>query len=44
MHRFPDTGRFGQRMQEAELEYLVSSQAASTVLAENYVGLPLLSN
>jgi p-hydroxybenzoate 3-monooxygenase len=42
MHRFPDTGAFGQRMQEAELEYLVNSQAASTVLAENYVGLPLL--
>jgi p-hydroxybenzoate 3-monooxygenase len=43
MHRFPDTGGFGQRMQEAELEYLVNSQAASTVLAENYVGLPLIS-
>ena len=43
MHCFPDTGAFGQRMQEAELEYLVNSQAASTVLAENYVGLPLLS-
>jgi p-hydroxybenzoate 3-monooxygenase len=28
-------------MQEAELEYLVHSTAASTVLAENYVGLPL---
>jgi p-hydroxybenzoate 3-monooxygenase len=43
MHRFPDTGAFGQRMQEAELEYLVNSEAASTVLAENYVGLPLIS-
>jgi p-hydroxybenzoate 3-monooxygenase len=41
MHKFPDTGAFGQRMQEAELEYLVGSHAASTVLAENYVGLPL---
>ncbi len=41
MHKFPDTGAFGQRMQEAELEYLVNSTAASTVLAENYVGLPL---
>jgi p-hydroxybenzoate 3-monooxygenase len=41
MHRFPDTGAFGQRIQEAELEYLVSSRAASTSLAENYVGLPL---
>ena len=43
MHRFPDTGEFGQRMQEAELSYLVESQAASTSLAENYVGLPMQS-
>ena len=41
MHRFPDTEGFGQRMQEAELDYLVNSTAASTALAENYVGLPL---
>jgi p-hydroxybenzoate 3-monooxygenase len=41
MHRFPDTGGFGQKIQEAELEYLVSSRAMSTALAENYVGLPL---
>ncbi len=41
MHKFPDTGPIGQRMQEAELDYLVHSTAASTVLAENYVGLPL---
>ena len=40
MHRFPDTGDFGQRIQEAELDYLVHSRAASTALAENYVGLP----
>ena len=40
MHRFPDTGDFGQRIQEAELDYLVQSRAASTALAENYVGLP----
>jgi len=40
LHRFPDTGEFGQRIQEAELAYLVSSRAASTSLAENYVGLP----
>ena len=43
MHRFPDAGAFGHRMQHAELDYLVSSRAASTVLAENYVGLPLES-
>jgi p-hydroxybenzoate 3-monooxygenase len=41
MHKFPDTGTFGQRMQHAELEYLVGSTAAATALAENYVGLPL---
>jgi p-hydroxybenzoate 3-monooxygenase len=41
MHRFPDTDGFGQRVQEAELDYLVNSRAASTALAENYVGLPL---
>jgi len=41
LHKFPDTGAFGQKMQRAELEYLVGSRAASTALAENYVGLPL---
>jgi p-hydroxybenzoate 3-monooxygenase len=41
MHRFPETGEFGQKMQEAELDYLVHSRAASTALAENYVGLPM---
>ena len=41
MHKFPETGAFGQKMQAAELDYLVHSTAASTVLAENYVGLPL---
>ncbi len=41
MHRFPDTEGFGQKIQEAELEYLVNSRAMSTALAENYVGLPL---
>jgi len=41
MHRFPDSAGFGQKMQEAELDYLVHSRALSTSLAENYVGLPL---
>ena len=40
MHKFPETGPFGQRIQEAELGYVVGSDAASTALAENYVGLP----
>lgn len=41
MHRFPESGGFGQKIQEAELDYLVTSKAASTTLAENYVGLPM---
>ena len=41
MHKFPETGAFGQKMQAAELDYLVNSTAAATVLAENYVGMPL---
>jgi len=40
LHRFPDSGPFGQKIQRAELEYLVGSAAASASLAENYVGLP----
>jgi p-hydroxybenzoate 3-monooxygenase len=41
LHRFPEHNRFDRRIQEAELEYLLSSRAALTSLAENYVGLPL---
>ncbi len=40
MHKFHDAGDFGQKIQEAELDYLVHSRAASMSLAENYVGLP----
>ena len=40
LHRFPDDGEFGARIQLAELNYLVSSKAASASLSENYVGLP----
>ena len=40
LHRFPENGPFGERIQLAELDYLVGSQAAMTALAENYVGLP----
>jgi len=43
MHRFPENGTFGHKMQLAELEYLFSSPAAMTALAENYVGLPMVS-
>jgi p-hydroxybenzoate 3-monooxygenase len=41
LHRFPEHSGFDRRIQEAELEYLLSSRAALTALAENYVGLPL---
>ncbi|MFT3906213.1 MAG: 4-hydroxybenzoate 3-monooxygenase [Steroidobacteraceae bacterium] len=41
LHRFPDNGEFGQRIQRAELDYIVDSHAAMTALAENYVGLPM---
>jgi p-hydroxybenzoate 3-monooxygenase len=41
MHRFPDETAFDHRRQLAELDYLTGSEAASTSLAEQYVGLPL---
>lgn len=41
MHKFPDGGEFGQKIQEAEIDYTLGSRAAQTALAENYVGLPL---
>lgn len=41
MHRFPDNGEIGQKLQEAELDYVVNSEAGSRSVAENYVGLPL---
>ncbi|KAB2670811.1 4-hydroxybenzoate 3-monooxygenase [Ochrobactrum sp. LMG 5442] len=40
LHRFPDMAPFDQKVQEAELGYFCTSHAASTALAENYVGLP----
>jgi p-hydroxybenzoate 3-monooxygenase len=41
LHRFEDASAFDRKRQHAEMEYLVSSRAAATSLAENYVGLPL---
>jgi p-hydroxybenzoate 3-monooxygenase len=40
LHRLPESTGFDRKLQRAELEYLVSSPAASMALAENYVGLP----
>jgi p-hydroxybenzoate 3-monooxygenase len=40
LHRFDADNAFDQRRQIAELDYVTSSRAAQTTLAENYVGLP----
>jgi p-hydroxybenzoate 3-monooxygenase len=40
LHRQASQDPICERLQLAELEYLVSSRAAATALAENYVGLP----
>lgn len=40
LHAFPDASSFDRKLQTAELDYVLSSRAASTALAENYVGLP----
>jgi p-hydroxybenzoate 3-monooxygenase len=40
LHKFPDNGAFGARIQLAELDYVVNSKVAAASLAENYVGLP----
>jgi p-hydroxybenzoate 3-monooxygenase len=40
LHRFPDENAFDHRRQLAELDYITSSRAGQTTLAENYVGLP----
>jgi p-hydroxybenzoate 3-monooxygenase len=41
LHRFTFEADFDYRRQLAELNYVVSSRAAATALAENYVGLPI---
>ena len=40
LHTFPDSSGFDRKIQVAELDYVLHSSAASTALAENYVGLP----
>jgi len=40
LHLFPENGSFGRKMQAAEFDYVLTSRAAATALAENYVGLP----
>jgi len=41
LHYLPENGDLGVKLQQAELEYVFQSDAAQTVWAENYVGLPL---
>ena len=40
MHNFDAEPGFQARLQQAELDYVLGSEAARRVLAENYVGLP----
>jgi p-hydroxybenzoate 3-monooxygenase len=40
LHRFPGESAFDHQRQIADLDYLTSSRAAMTSLAEQYVGLP----
>jgi p-hydroxybenzoate 3-monooxygenase len=41
LHHFDDASAFDRRRQLAELDYVTTSRAAATTLAENYVGLPM---
>jgi p-hydroxybenzoate 3-monooxygenase len=40
LHTFPDGLEYDRRLQDTDLSYLFSSEAAMRSLAENYVGLP----
>jgi p-hydroxybenzoate 3-monooxygenase len=40
LHRFQNEDSFSHNIHIAELDYVTSSRAAATTLAENYVGLP----
>jgi p-hydroxybenzoate 3-monooxygenase len=40
LHRFQNEDSFSHHIHLAELDYVTSSRAAATTLAENYVGLP----
>ena len=40
LHRFPNEDSYSHHLHLAELDYVTTSRAAATTLAENYVGLP----
>jgi p-hydroxybenzoate 3-monooxygenase len=44
LHPDPDDDPFAARLAEAQLDYVVSSRAMATSLAENYTGLPYESD
>ncbi len=41
MHRMPDEDAISGKLRDAEIDYLLHSEAALRTFAENYVGLPL---
>jgi p-hydroxybenzoate 3-monooxygenase len=41
LHRFPKKNPFDHRRRLSDLDYITSSKAAMTSLAENHVGLPM---
>jgi p-hydroxybenzoate 3-monooxygenase len=44
LHTFDSDDAYGRRLQLSHLDYVTTSEAAATTLAENYVGLPFESS
>jgi p-hydroxybenzoate 3-monooxygenase len=40
LHRHPEQSDVDLKMQQAEIEFLRTNEAAQRAMAENYVGLP----
>ena len=40
-HIFPDSNSFTRRMQEAQIEYLVTNETAQILYAQDHTGLPI---
>jgi p-hydroxybenzoate 3-monooxygenase len=40
LHRFPDNIPYNDKLQQVDMDYLLSSESALRSLAENYIGLP----
>jgi len=41
LHQFPEHDAFDKKMQRAEFDHVMTSEAQAKAIAENYVGLPL---